>query len=136
MARFTEQQYQALLSKWRPKSYEPPVPKKPPVPSYNRRMVTAFFGTFGIPKPTYEFRFSKVVGRQHRADIAWPDHKLLLEVQGGIFSEGRHVRGAALLDEYEKLNIACELGYRVIFVIPSKLMKTETAMTIRKSLKS
>lgn len=45
-----------------------------------------------------------------------------MEVQGGIFTQGRHTRGAALLKEHEKLNHAAILGWRVLFTTPDRLL--------------
>lgn len=36
----------------------------------------------GLPEPVREFRFHPVRG--WRADFAWPEHKLLLEIEGGF----------------------------------------------------
>jgi len=74
----------------------------------------------GLPEPVPELRFS--APRRWRFDWAWPELKLALEVQGGIFSGGRHVRGAALLKEMEKLNAAAIAGYRVLYVTPATLL--------------
>jgi len=54
--------------------------------------------------------------RQFRADFAWPERKILLEVQGGIFmpgGKGGHNRGAYMELEYEKQNEAVRLGWAV-----------------------
>ena len=69
-----------------------------------------------IPEPHAEYRFHAT--RRWRFDYAWPSHKLALEVQGGIFTEGRHTRGGALLKEHEKLNAAAIDGWRVLFTTP------------------
>jgi hypothetical protein len=73
----------------------------------------------GLPMPIAEFRFAPP--RRWRFDFAWPDQKLALECQGGLFSGGRHVRGAALLKEHEKLNAAAAFGWRVLFVTPQQM---------------
>ena len=110
-------------------------------------LVTAFFASYGIPKPEFEYRFHEA--RKWRFDIAWPEinvpakiiHgeavdyvKLYLEVQGGIWMGGGHNRGAQMKKDWEKYNAATELGWRPLFVEPSDLMKRETAEMIRKAL--
>lgn len=60
--------------------------------------------------------------------------KLALEVQGGIFIQGRHNRGAALLKEWEKLNAAAILGWRILFCQPQDLCMKDTVEMIRKAL--
>ena len=73
----------------------------------------------GLPEPVPEFRFNNE--RRWRFDWCWPAHFLALEIQGGIWTRGRHTRGAALLKEYEKLNAAAIAGYRVLFVQPAQV---------------
>ena len=46
----------------------------------------------GLPEPAQQFRFHPV--RRWRADFAWPDAMLLVEVDGATWSRGRHTRGA------------------------------------------
>jgi hypothetical protein len=77
----------------------------------------------GLPEPECEYRFS---ARRFRFDFAWLDRKLALEVQGGLFVNGRHSRGAALLKEHNKLNLAASLGWRVTFTTPKALTSGET----------
>jgi hypothetical protein len=85
-------------------------------------------------KPTPEFRFDPK--RRWRFDYAWPDFKVALEVQGGIFIQGRHSRGAALLKEWEKLNRAAELGWRILYCQPDDLLKTATLAQLKRTLTS
>lgn len=75
----------------------------------------------GLPAPIGEYEFCP--GRKWRFDWLFAEIDLVLEVQGGIFSQGRHTRGAALLKEHEKLNYAAILGYRVMFCTPEDIEK-------------
>lgn len=100
--------------------------------SYNPRIVTAFFASHFIPEPLYEHQF--YTARKWRFDIAFLESRLAIEVQGGIWTSGRHVRGAALLKEWQKLNFAATLGWRVIYCQPRDLLKLETARTIKAAL--
>ena len=85
----------------------------------------------GIPEPQSEYRFAPP--RKWRADWFWkPD--LALEIQGAIFTQGRHTRGAALLKEHEKLNeFACR-GIRVIYCTPKEVKDGSIFPTIRRAL--
>ncbi len=71
------------------------------------------------PDAVAEFRFHDV--RKWRADFAIPSKLLLIEIDGGIFSGGRHTRGAGFLADCEKLNAAAMLGYRVLRYSPTQL---------------
>jgi len=66
----------------------------------------------GLPVPDREFRFHPV--RRWRADFAWPDQKILVEVDGGVYVQGRHTRGRGFEEDMRKLNAAAVLGYRVL----------------------
>lgn len=52
--------------------------------------------------------------RDWRADFAWPDHKLLVELEGGTFTNGRHVRPKGFRADCEKYNAAQKLGFIVL----------------------
>lgn len=101
--------------------------------SYNRKIVVAYLCTFGIPEPVFEHKFHK--DRDWRFDLAWPASKLALEVQGGIWTHGSHVRGAHLLKEWEKLNEAAVLGWRILYCQPKDLCIKETAVLVKEALK-
>ena len=75
--------------------------------------------SYGIEEPEKEYRFHP--GRKWRADFAWPRRKLLLEIEGGVYSMGRHTRGAGYVKDLEKYNAACELGYRMLRYVPSRI---------------
>lgn len=102
------------------------------VSGYNTTVVRAFFSECGLPDPIAEFQF--LPDRKFRFDFCWPNKKVALEVQGGLWSGGAHVRGAALLKEYEKYNMACVLGWRILFVVPQDLCLLETVNLIKQSL--
>ena len=71
------------------------------------------------PDAVAEFKFHDA--RKWRADFSIPSKRLLIEVDGGIFSGGRHTRGAGFLADCEKLNSAAMLGYRVLRYSPTQL---------------
>jgi hypothetical protein len=73
----------------------------------------------GLPEPVPEWRFDEV--RRWRFDWAWPDHKVALEVEGGVFTRGRHTRGAGFLGDMEKYNRAAVLGWRVLRTTPEDM---------------
>lgn len=63
----------------------------------------------GLPEPLREFQFHPV--RRWRADFAWPEQKVLVEIQGGLYGQrkSRHVTNVEA--DYEKINNALALGY-------------------------
>lgn len=69
------------------------------------------------PDACAEFRFHPT--RKWRADFAIPSAKLLIEIDGGAWSGGRHTRGAGFIADQSKLNAAACLGYRVLRYVPA-----------------
>ena len=70
----------------------------------------------GLPEPRLEYRFHPT--RQWRFDLAWPDAMLACEIDGGIWTDGRHTRGAGYRNDCIKGNEALLLGWRVLHVTP------------------
>jgi hypothetical protein len=84
--------------------------------------VFALARELAIPQPTAELAFHP--GRRWRFDFAWPDVKVALEVEGGIWrksGKGAHSGGAAIERDIEKHNHATLLGWRVIRAAPEDL---------------
>ena len=77
-----------------------------------------------LPAPTPEFRFHPT--RKWRIDWAWPEHRLALEVDGGVWTHGRHTRGAGWMKDTEKLNELTRMGWRLLRVTPSQLHDPQT----------
>lgn len=108
------------------------LPKPKSKESYNKRVVKVYFEEQGLPTPVFEYRFHDK--RKWRIDVAWPDHRLGLEVQGGIFVQGRHSRGASLLKEWEKLNTGSAMGWRWFFCQPKDVCTQEVVNYIKEAI--
>jgi hypothetical protein len=76
--------------------------------------------------PVAEYRFALTEGRAWRFDWAWPKHRIALEVEGGAFVRGRHVRGKGYIEDMHKYNTAQLLGWIVLRVTPDALASTRT----------
>lgn len=83
----------------------------------------------GLETPTPEFRFHPV--RKWHFDFAWPSLKIALEVDGGVWTGGRHNRGAGFIADQEKFNTASSLGWLVFHTTPDRLYKRELGQLIR-----
>lgn len=66
-----------------------------------------------------EYRFDP--SRRWRFDYAIPAHKIAIEVEGGVWTQGRHTRPAGFLGDMEKYNAAAVLGWRILRTTPSNL---------------
>ena len=65
-----------------------------------------------LPEPVREYRFNEA--RKFRFDFAWPNLKIAVEIDGGTWSGGRHVRGAGYHNDAVKQNMAACSGWAVL----------------------
>jgi very-short-patch-repair endonuclease len=73
----------------------------------------------GLPEPVTEHRFHPT--RKWRFDYAWPAQKVALEVEGAVWTNGRHTRGSGFVKDMEKYNSAAVLGWMVLRVQTKEL---------------
>jgi very-short-patch-repair endonuclease len=73
----------------------------------------------GGPELEREFRFHPT--RRWRADFAHPPSHTLIEIEGGIYVNGRHNRGAGFAADLEKYLEAALAGWRVVRLGPNEL---------------
>lgn len=74
--------------------------------------------------------------RRWRFDYAIPSHKIALEVEGGVWTNGRHTRPQGFLGDVEKYNAATLLGWRIFRVTPDELYRTKTLNLIKDAIAS
>ncbi len=86
-----------------------------------------------LPVPTAEYRFHPT--RRWRFDWAWPDQKVALEIDGGIWTRGAHGRGAGIARDQEKTNHAAALGWRVLRVEPKNYAVPSTFALLKSALR-
>lgn len=88
-----------------------------------RIFISAIKSKYGIDF-VQEYKFHPT--RKWRADLACVEHMILIEVEGGAFSNGRHTRGLGFISDIEKYNNAVCLGWKLIRVTPDRLLTLET----------
>ncbi|EIP99360.1 hypothetical protein OpiT1DRAFT_03874 [Opitutaceae bacterium TAV1] len=91
------------------------------------------FSKAGIPAVA-EHKFHET--RRWRFDYAWPRYRVALEVEGGVWTGGRHTRGKGFLGDVEKYNTAAAMGWRVLRCTPDTLLKFDTIKLIQATLAS
>lgn len=64
------------------------------------------------PLPEREVKFHPKVN--WRFDFAWPDRMLAVEIEGGVWTGGRHTRGGGFIRDCTKYNKAQLAGWRVL----------------------
>jgi very-short-patch-repair endonuclease len=82
--------------------------------------------------PVAEFRFH--ASRRWRIDVAFPEAKLGVEIDGGTFVQGRHSRGAGIRGDMEKQAALAALGWRVIRVMPEHVENGTALAWVRKAI--
>lgn len=65
---------------------------------------------FPVPQREYKFYPS----RRWRFDFAWPEQKIAVEIEGGVWINGRHNRASGFVKDLEKYNIATIEGWKVL----------------------
>lgn len=63
-------------------------------------------------RPEREYRFHP--SRKWRFDFAWPQSMVAVELEGGVWTMGRHLRGSGFINDCDKYNAAAELGWIVL----------------------
>jgi len=114
---------------------------------WNPDYVLEYFKKVGIKERcVVEYRFHPV--RRWRFDYAFPDKKVYLEVDGGIFGfyvtnkitgerkliVGGHNYGGQIRNEHEKRNAATLMGWRGLWCEPKFLLGHETIRILKEAL--
>lgn len=82
-----------------------------------------------LPKPEREYKFHPK--RKWRFDLAWPVAFIAVEIEGGVWVQGRHNRGKGFLNDIEKYNTATILGWKVLRFSGEDIYNGEALKTIR-----
>ncbi|MDR3030125.1 MAG: endonuclease domain-containing protein [Acinetobacter sp.] len=67
-----------------------------------------------VLKISFEQEYKFHPKRKWRADFLIVGKKILVEVEGGVWSNGRHTRGKGYIGDMEKYNAAVVMGYQVL----------------------
>ena len=88
-----------------------------------------------MPKPVTEFQFHPK--RKWRIDYYFDrdNQKVALEVEGGVWTKGRHTRGSGFIKDIEKYNAMMLLDWSLLRFVPSDKDKIETLATIKELVK-
>lgn len=75
---------------------------------YNLEIFEDFLFENGFVK---EYKFHNK--RKWRFDYANPEQMIAIELEGGVWNYGRHVRGVGYIKDLEKYNTAISMGWRL-----------------------
>lgn len=84
-----------------------------------------------LPQPVAEFQFHP--DRKWRIDYYFQHdtRRVALEVEGGVYTGGRHTRSAGFLGDIEKYNALSVAGIFLVRVTPGELLRAATFNTIK-----
>jgi very-short-patch-repair endonuclease len=73
--------------------------------------------------------------RLWRFDYAIPSHRIAIEIDGGVWIEGRHNRPKGYIADLDKFNNAAALGWRVLKFTPQQQFTMKALRLIQASVK-
>ena len=88
----------------------------------------------GLPEAETEARFHNV--RRWKFDRLYRAQMVAVEIDGGVWSQGRHSRGDGMLKDNEKINTAQTMGYIVLRFTPQQVKDGECWDVIRAALQA
>jgi len=99
-----------------------------------RKLFKQFCKTENLPAPECEYMFHDT--RRWRIDYYFQhkNRKVALEVEGGVWSRGRHVRPTGFIKDMEKYNQLSCYGIYLLRVTPQDLLTVDTVKLIKKVL--
>jgi hypothetical protein len=95
---------------------------------YSARLIAS---AAGLPVPQEEYRFH--TKRRWRFDFAWPQFGIALEVEGGIWTGGRHSRGKGAKADMQKYNHAAAEDWLVFRCTPDRVYAASVLNLVREA---
>jgi very-short-patch-repair endonuclease len=86
-------------------------------------------------KVPFEAEYQFHPTRKWRADFALPAKMVLIEVEGGIYTYGRHNRPKGMIGDMEKYNEANRLGWRILRYTTKQVENGEAIRNILEIIK-
>ena len=79
-----------------------------------------------------EYKFHPV--RKWRFDYAFTKYLVAVEVDGGVWTGGRHINPAGYINDMEKLNTAASMGWLVLRITTDDRFASKTYELIQQTL--
>jgi very-short-patch-repair endonuclease len=89
---------------------------------YDTSLLERYCKSLGV---TLEKEYKFVPRRRFRADYAIREWRILIEVEGGVWTRGRHFRGKGAVQDMAKYNLATVHGYQLLRFTPSQFKETQ-----------
>jgi very-short-patch-repair endonuclease len=102
------------------------------VSSEGERALETRLKQLGVTGWVQEYEFAS--DHKWRFDFAFPDRRLAVEVEGGVWSKGRHTRGSGFIDDLAKYNAAALRGWCVLRFTTEQAIDGDAASAIQQAL--
>ena len=79
-----------------------------------------------------EYRFDGT--RRWRFDFAHPTSKVAVEIEGGVWTNGRHSRGSGFEGDCEKYSTAAVQGWRIIRATTDQVAKGQAIAWVQEAI--
>lgn len=79
-----------------------------------------------------EFKFHPT--RKWRFDYALPEYKVAVEIDGGVWTQGRHTRPQGYINDLEKFNEAAAMGWLILKFTPQEQYRKATLELIKRTI--
>lgn len=73
----------------------------------------------------FEKEYKFLDNRRFRFDYAIVDYQIAIEIEGGVWKQGRHNRGVGFLGDMEKYNLATSKGWSILRTTPSEIFNLD-----------
>ena len=80
-----------------------------------------------------EYRFHET--RKWRFDYALPSYKIAIEIDGGVWTLGRHNRPKGYINDLEKFNEAAALGWLILKFTPQQQYTAKTFRLLKRTIR-
>lgn len=108
------------------------MPRKPSIIKHTD-IFTQWLGGELHTQVVAEYQFHP--SRKWRFDYALPQHRIAIEIEGGVWTGGRHIRAQGFLGDMEKYNTAAIMGWRLLRFTPDQQMTTKTLESVRAAIR-
>lgn len=106
------------------------MPRKPRTESL--ALLDALMAAEQLPPAEPEYR--ALPPRRWRIDRAWPDQLVACEVEGAVWTQGRHTRGSGFIGDIEKYNELAIAGWLLVRVTYAMIGDGSAVTVIRRAL--
>jgi very-short-patch-repair endonuclease len=82
----------------------------------------------------WEREYKFYPSRRFQSDFAWPSLKIILEIEGGVFVRGRHVRPMGYEKDCIKYSLAASIGWLVLRFTPTHIKSGEALDILKRTI--